>query len=109
MPSQNSSSALIMLVKLPERNSNSAFLAARSRLPSRSFSSRRLGHMEMKLFSSRNSAENDIRGLEIGSTRHFDVAWMVSRETICDEREEMVFFFVFRGCVHGVYKEEMVF
>ncbi|KAK6122673.1 hypothetical protein DH2020_043589 [Rehmannia glutinosa] len=93
LPSQNNSSAVIMFVKLPERNSKSAFradfLSFSPSLGSFFVSVCRLGQMEMKLFSSRNSAENEMRGLEIGSTTsHLDVVWRVSGETICGDGEE---------------------
>lgn len=68
-PSKKSSSAVNIgwLLALLERNSKSPFLAFSISMPSPFSTSREFGLMEMKFFSSRNSAEKEILGLEVGS------------------------------------------
>lgn len=100
LPSQNNSSADIMLdvIRSPERNSKSTFLPEAFSLSTPS----RFGHMEMKLFSSRKSDEKEIRGLEIDSTPHLDMASSGScSDTIflCDENGRLISVCFYGQCV----------
>lgn len=93
LPSEISSSAVIIfVVRFPDKNSKWSVFLEEARSVSRfcccccccwSLSARVWGQMEMKLFSSRNSDEKEMRGPEITGSAVAATAWRASRETIC--------------------------